>query len=106
MSQEDKDKKYEVESESVINQKQVLETYCKNNNLNLIKEYIDDGYTGTNYERPGFRAMINDIEEKIINTVIVKDLSRLGRDHIMTGYYIENYFPLNKIRFISIQRVF
>ncbi len=106
LSQEDKEKKYEAESESIINQKQVLQTYCSNNKLNLINEYIDDGYTGTNYDRPGFKRMIKDLEDKKINTVLVKDLSRLGRDHIMTGYYIENYFPLNNIRFISLQESF
>lgn len=102
LSQEDKDKKYESDSESVTNQKDILRTYCKNNGFNLVGEYVDDGYSGTNFDRPGFTKMIEDIKSKKINLVIVKDLSRLGRDHVMTGYYIETYFPENKVRFISI----
>jgi len=102
LSQEDKDKKYESDSESVTNQKDILRTYCKNNGFNLVGEYVDDGYSGTNFDRPGFTKMIEDIKDKKINLVIVKDLSRLGRDHVMTGYYIETYFPENKVRFISI----
>lgn len=102
LSQEDKDKKYESDSESVTNQKEILRDYCLKNGFNLIDEYVDDGYSGTNFDRPGFIRMIEDIKNKKINLVVVKDLSRLGRDHVMTGYYIETYFPENKIRFISI----
>ena len=102
LSQEDKGKLYESDSESVTNQKDILRTYCKNNGFNLVGEYVDDGYSGTNFDRPGFTKMIEDIKDKKINLVIVKDLSRLGRDHVMTGYYIETYFPENKVRFISI----
>ncbi len=102
LSQEDKNKKYESDSESIINQKEVLKDYCLKNGFNLIGEYVDDGYSGTNFDRPGFIRLIEDIINKKINLVVVKDLSRLGRDHVMTGYYIETYFPENKIRFISI----
>ena len=102
LSQEDKDKKYESDSESVTNQKEILRDYCLKNGFNLIDEYVDDGYSGTNFDRPGFIRMIEDIKHKKINLVVVKDLSRLGRDHVMTGYYIETYFPENKVRFISI----
>ena len=102
LSQEDKDKKYESDSESVINQKELLRNYVKNNNFNLVKEYVDDGFSGTDFERPGFKSLLEDINNKKINCVIVKDLSRLGRDHVMTGYYIETFFPENNIRFISI----
>ena len=102
LSQEDKDKKYESDSESVINQKELLKSYVKNNNFNLSGEYVDDGYSGTNFDRPGFQKMLDDIKKKKINCVIVKDLSRFGRDHVMTGYYIETFFPENSIRFISI----
>ncbi|MBP3920555.1 MAG: recombinase family protein [Bacilli bacterium] len=106
LSQEDKDKKYESDSESVINQKELLKNYVKNNNFNLVKEYVDDGFSGTDFERPGFQRMLEDINNKKINCVIVKDLSRLGRDHVMTGYYIETFFPENNIRFISILESF
>ena len=102
LSQEDKNKKYESDSESIINQKEILKDYCLKNRFNLIDEYVDDGYSGTNFDRPGFIRLIEDIKNKKINLVVVKDLSRLGRDHVMTGYYIETYFPENKIRFISI----
>ena len=102
LSQEDKGKLYESDSESVTNQKEILRNYCQNNGFHLVNEYVDDGFSGTNFDRPGFNQMINDIKSKKINLVIVKDLSRLGRDHVMTGYYIETFFPENKIRFISI----
>lgn len=106
LSQEDKDKKYESDSESVINQKELLRNYAKSNGYNLVKEYVDDGYSGTNFDRPGFQKLLEDIKNKEINCVIVKDLSRLGRDHVMTGYYIETFFPENNIRFISILESF
>lgn len=106
LSQEDKDKKYESDSESVINQKELLRSYVKNNNFNLCGEYVDDGYSGTNFDRPGFQRMLEDIKMKKINCVVVKDLSRFGRDHVMTGYYIETFFPENNIRFISILESF
>ena len=102
LSQEDRDKKYESDSESVINQKELLRGYVKNNNFNLIKEYVDDGFSGTDFDRPAFKEMLEDIKNKRINCVIVKDLSRFGRDHVMTGYYTETFFPENNIRFISI----
>ena len=102
LSQEDRDKKYESDSESVLNQRQILTEYVNNQGFNLVDEYIDDGYSGTTFDRPGFERMITDIQNKKINLVIVKDLSRLGRDHVKTGYYIETFFPENKVRFISI----
>lgn len=102
LSQEDRDKKYESDSESVINQKELLRSYVKNNNFNLIKEYVDDGFSGTDFDRPAFKEMLEDIKNKKINCVIVKDLSRFGRDHVMTGYYTETFFPENNVRFISI----
>lgn len=104
LSQEDKekDKKYESESQSVTNQRQILMNYVQSCGFNYIDEYVDDGFSGTNFDRPSFKRMIKDIESKRINLVIVKDLSRLGRDHVNTGYYMERYFPENKVRFISL----
>lgn len=102
LSQEDKDKKYESDSESVINQRELLTSYVKNNEFNLVGEYVDDGYSGTDFDRPGFQRLLEDIKNKKINCVVVKDLSRFGRDHVMTGYYMETFFPENNIRFISI----
>lgn len=90
------------ESQSITNQKDLLERYTRENNLNVYDIYIDDGYSGTNFERPNFQRMIKDIENKKVNMVIVKDSSRLGRDYIQFGEYIEKYFPKNNIRVISI----
>ncbi len=89
-------------SESVENQKELLLNYVKENNFVLYDTYIDDGYSGTNFNRPSFNRLISDIENNKVNVVIVKDLSRLGRDYILTGYYLEMWFPKKNIRFISI----
>lgn len=104
LSQEDKDKdkKYESDSESILNQRTMLKNYVEKSGFTFVNEYVDDGYSGTNFERPGFEKLIQDIENKKINLVIVKDLSRLGRDHVQTGYYMEKYFPEHNIRFISV----
>ena len=99
LSREDGDKQ---ESESIGNQRKILQRYVKENNLELIKEYIDDGVSGTTFNRPGFNELLQDIENKSINMVITKDLSRLGRDYIKTGEYIENYFPQKNIRYVAI----
>ena len=89
-------------SESVVNQKSLLTKYVKDNNFVLFDTYIDDGYSGTNFDRPAFKKMIKDIESNLIDIVIVKDLSRLGRDYIKTGEYIEKWFPIHNIRFIAL----
>ena len=90
------------ESESITNQKRLIKEYLEHHGLTLYKEYIDDGYTGTNFNRPGFMELVNDIEDGKINMVITKDLSRLGRNYVKSGYYIEEYFPNKKIRYVSI----
>ncbi len=105
LSKEDENKQYkrENESESIINQRSLIINYTKDNNFNLIKEYVDDGYSGTTFDdRPAFQRMLSDIENGVINAVITKDLSRLGRDYIQSGYYLEKYFPLKKVRYVSI----
>ena len=79
-----------------------MQRYVKENDLELIKEYVDDGISGTTFDRPGFNKMLQDIENRTINMIITKDLSRLGRDYIKTGHYIENYFPQNNIRYVAI----
>ena len=89
-------------SESITNQKSLLLQYVKENNLRVYDIYIDDGYSGTTFDRPGFNRLINDIENKLVNMVITKDMSRLGRDYIKTGYYLEKYFPEHNIRYIAI----
>lgn len=90
-------------SNSISNQKQIIDSYIKEkNNLKLINYYIDDGYSGTDFNRPGFKKLLVDIKEKKVNTIIVKDLSRLGRNHIEVDNYLENIFPMMNVRFISI----
>ena len=96
------DNTYEAESESIINQRNLLMDYVKQNEFIFISEYVDDGFTGTNFDRPAFKKMLEDIEVGKINTVITKDLSRLGRDYIGCGYYVEEYFPSKQIRYISV----
>lgn len=102
LSDEDKLKEETAESESIKNQRNILLTYIKNHSFHFIKEYVDDGYTGTDFNRPSFQEMIKDIEKGVINCVLVKDLSRFGREHIEVGYYLEKYFPLHNIRLISV----
>lgn len=89
-------------SESIVNQKSLLEQYVMENNLDVFDIYIDDGYSGTNFDRPGFCRMINDIENGKIGIIITKDMSRLGRDYIGTGNLIEKYFPEHNIRYIAV----
>ncbi len=90
------------ESESITNQQSLLLRYIKENNYNLYDLYIDDGFSGTNFDRPEFQRMLNDIEAGKINMVITKDLSRLGRDYIGTGEFIEKYFPSHSIRYLAL----
>lgn len=90
------------ESESVINQKALLVKYVKEYDYKIFDIYIDDGYTGTNFNRPGFKKMITDIEAGFVNMVITKDLSRLGRDYITTGEYVEKWFPKHRVRYVSL----
>ena len=99
LSKEDKDN---IVSESVKNQKSLLSQYVKENNLNVFDFYIDDGYSGTNFNRPEFKRLISDIELKKVNMVITKDMSRLGRDYIETCNLIEKYFPTNGVRYVAI----
>ena len=91
-----------VESDSIVSQRSLLKRYVEENNYTLIDEYFDDGFTGTNFDRPSFKRMINDIEKGKINMIITKDMSRLGRDYIGTGELIEKYFPNKGVRYIAI----
>lgn len=102
LSQMDDYMKNKYESESVESQRMLLTDYANEHSFNIINEYVDDGYSGTNFNRPAFKRMMKDLKDNVIDTIIVKDLSRLGRDHIETGYFVETYFPQNHIRFISI----
>ena len=80
----------------------MLEKYCRDNNFTIKEAYIDDGYSGLNFDRTSFKRLIADIESGRINLVITKDLSRLGRDYLQTGYYTEQYFPLYNVRYIAV----
>ena len=73
----------------------MLEKYCRDNNFTIKEVYIDDGYSGLNFDRPAFKRLIADIESGKINLVITKDLSRLGRDYLHTGYYTEQYLLIS-----------
>ena len=91
-----------MESMSISNQRKILEDYVAEKGWTLVETYVDDGYSGTNFERPDFKRMIRDIENGHIDCVVVKDLSRLGRNYAKMGYYTEEYFTDRGVRFIAI----
>ena len=97
-----KDDDQAAESVSIGTQRSILTDFCRQQGFEIRKTYVDDGYSGLNFNRPGFQEMLEDIRLGLINMVITKDLSRLGRDYIMTGYYSEIYFPSMDIRYIAI----
>jgi DNA invertase Pin-like site-specific DNA recombinase len=101
LSREDGDK---IESDSIVNQRHMLEAFIENHNdeFSLVDAYCDDNYTGTNFNRPSFKKMIEDVKSKKINCIVVKDLSRFGRDYIDTGMYLERFFPEYNVRFIAL----
>lgn len=100
LSREDEDATNE--SASIQTQRKMLRSYANENSFFVYDEYIDDGWSGTNFDRPGFQKMIHDIESGYVNMVITKDLSRLGRDYITAGQYTEMYFPEHQVRYIAI----
>ena len=99
LSKEDEN---EGPSGSVTNQQSLLHAFVREHRLDVYDTYIDDGWSGTSFDRPGFQRMLRDIEAGRVNMVITKDLSRLGRDYIMTGHYMERYFPEHRVRYISL----
>ena len=90
------------ESMSIETQRSMLEDYCEKNKYKVYDTYIDDGFTGTNFDRKDFQRLLNDIDAGMINMVLTKDLSRLGRDYIQMGYYTEIYFPSKGIRYVAL----
>lgn len=90
------------DSVSIETQKMLLSGYCLKQDFEIVDTYIDDGFSGLNFNRPSFKRMINDIEDGKIDIVVTKDLSRLGRDYIQTGYYIDVYFSTKHIRYIAV----
>lgn len=97
-----RDDELQGESNSIATQRMMLRKYAEQNHFNVAGEYSDDGYSGTNFERPSFKRMISDIENGKINCVITKDLSRLGRNYLQVGMYTEMFFPQKNVRFIAI----
>lgn len=90
------------ESDSIANQRKILQNYAREKGFTRTKFYADDGISGTSFDRPDFQRLLTDIENGEVKTVIVKDLSRFGRLSSMVGYYTDFYFPQNSIRFIAI----
>lgn len=90
------------ESSSITNQRMIVQNYCKQNNITLVREFVDDGYSGGNFNRPGFKEMLKQLEQGKANLVITKDLSRLGRDMREASYYAEQFFPEQGIQYIAI----
>lgn len=100
LSREDGDK---FESDSIKNQRQLINDFLKDNpKLRFFKEYVDDGYSGTNFDRPAFQRLLTDAKNKRFDCIILKDLSRLGRNYIETGKYLEKIFPSMGIRVIAL----
>lgn len=90
------------ESSSITNQRMIVQNYCKQNGITLVREFVDDGYSGGNFDRPAFQKMMRELEQGKANTVITKDLSRLGRDMREASYYAEQFFPEHGIHYIAI----
>ena len=97
-----KDDEQQGESNSILNQKRLLEDFARKSGMMNIKHFTDDGYTGRNFNRPGFQAMLAEAEAGKIGTIIVKDMSRFGRNYLEVGFYTEILFPKKQIRFIAI----
>jgi len=90
------------DDDSIENQKRVIEAWGQKNQLPISRWYIDAGWSGRTFNRPEFQKLIADIERGEVDCVVVKDLSRLGRDHIIVGYFLEVFLPMNGVRFVSI----
>ena len=90
------------DSNSIIHQKQILQDYALKNSLTPTDVYVDDGFTGTNFDRPDFKRLLSDVENDLVKTIIVKDLSRFGRNYLKVGYYTEILCPSKGVRFISV----
>lgn len=97
-----KDDEQSGESVSIGTQRSILTDYCLQHGYTIYKVYTDDGYSGLNFKRPGFKELLEDVERGAVNMVITKDLSRLGRDYIMTGYYSEIFFQTKGVRYIAL----
>lgn len=90
------------DSVSIETQHTILQQFAKENELYVVGEYIDDGWSGTTFERPNFKRMMADVDAGRVNCIVTKDLSRFGRDHIIVGYYLEYEFPDKQVRYIAV----
>ena len=90
------------DSNSIVNQKAMLESYAKQNGFSNIRHYTDDGYSGGNFERPAWKELLDDIQSGKVGSVIVKDMSRIGRNYLQTGFYTEVLFKQQNVRFIAV----
>ena len=90
------------DSVSIETQRTILRQYAKEQGLPVVGEYVDDGWSGTNFERPGFQRMMEDVEAGKVNCIVTKDLSRFGREHVMMDYYLEFIFPEKQVRYIAV----
>ncbi len=98
-----RDDELQGDSNSIVNQKAILSKYAKDNKLgNNIQYFVDDGYSGTNFQRPGWEKLIALVEDNQVGTIIVKDMSRLGRDYLRVGFFTEILFAEKDVRFIAI----
>ena len=97
-----RDDEIKGESNSITNQKKFLEDYARANGFKNIQHFSDDGYSGTNFERPAFKQLLEEIEAGNVDTIIVKDMSRFGRDYLMVGFYTDIMFPEHDIHFIAV----
>ena len=97
-----RDDELQGESNSISNQKEFLSNYARKNGYANLRHYTDDGYSGRNFNRPGFQTMLKDIEAGRVSTVIVKDMSRFGRNYLQVGFYTEMMFPNKNVRFIAV----
>lgn len=100
LSREDGER--QIESQSIANQRAYLLRYAQEHGFTVTGIFVDDGWSGTSFERPAFQRMVQEIEAGRIGTVITKDLSRLGRDYIQTGHFLERYFPEHGVRYIAV----
>ena len=90
------------DSVSIETQRTILRKYAAENGLHVVDEYVDDGWSGTNFERPSFKRMMADVDAGKVNCIVTKDLSRFGREHVMMDYYLEFVFPEKQIRYIAV----
>ena len=90
------------DSVSIETQRTILQQYAKEQGLHVVGEYVDDGWSGTNFERPDFQRMMDDVEAGKVNCIVTKDLSRFGREHVMMDYYLEFLFPEKRVRYIAV----